>query len=196
MRVIAPGIFFTALLVLGSGCQVSGPPTGPNAVTLQIPDREAFLDATLTLLRKHDFPPERVDRTAGLIVTRPSTGKQWFEFWRQDSQGAYQVFESSIHTIRRTITIRLEPTAETPDTHRLSVAVEKERYSAPERQITTASGALAIYSERLPTTEGLLAARTAGEHWVPLGRDGRFERYLLERIGRLAGAEQVGAPAP
>lgn len=153
-------------------------------MTVQIPDREAFIDATLTLLREHDLPPQRVDRQDGLVVTRPTTGQQWFEFWRRDSQGGYQLLESSIHTIRRIVTVRVAPTdVETAqDAFNVSVRVDKERYSAPERQVTTASGALAIYSERLPTTEGLLASKAAGEHWVPLGRDVLLERYLLERI--------------
>ena len=158
------------------------------ATPLRIVDRDGFLDATLTLLRERDFTPERVDRRAGLVVTRPATGQQWFEFWRQDSQGLYQLVESSIHTVRRTVTVRVQPydSGDAPsDTYRLSVQVDKERYSAPERQVTTASGALAIYSERLPTTEGLLAAKAAGEHWVPLGRDALLERFLLKRIAAL-----------
>jgi hypothetical protein len=153
-------------------------------MVLRVPDRDAFLDATLTLLRERDFPPERVDRAEGLVVTRPSTGQQWFEFWRRDSLGGYQLFESSIHTIRRIVRVRVNPVdPEKPgQTYHVSVQVDKERYSAPERQVTTASGALAIYSEHLPTTEGLLAAKTEGEHWVPLGRDLPFELYLLDKI--------------
>lgn len=153
-------------------------------MALRIPDQDAFLNATLTLLREHDFPPDRVDRTAGLVITRPSTGKQWFELWRRDSIGGYQLFESSIHTVRRIVTVRVDPAevGDAPDAFQVSVQVDKERHSAPERQVTTASGALAIYSERLPTTEGLMAARTEGEHWVPLGRDALFERYLLDQL--------------
>ncbi|MFQ5806236.1 MAG: hypothetical protein ACE5I3_07295 [Phycisphaerae bacterium] len=169
---------------------------------LRIPDRDAFLAATLTLLRERDFPPEQVDRTEGLVVTRPSTGQQWFEFWRRDSLGGYQLFESSIHTVRRIVTVRLAPAdAPSPDGNfRVSVRVDKERYSAPERQVTTASGALAIYSERLPTTEGLLASKVHGEHWVPLGRDLPLELYLLDKIaGVLPGVMPVTEgekPAP
>lgn len=177
-----------------AGCQAPPAPDGPTQMALRIPDRDAFLETAMTLLRERDFPPQRVDRDQGVVVTRPATGQQWFEFWRQDSRGAHQLFESSLHTIRRIVTVRLHPVdAESPpDTYRVSVRVDKERYSAPERQVTTASGALAIYSERLPTTEGLIAAKTEGEHWVPLGRDLPLEQYLVDKI---AGALPEVTPA-
>lgn len=190
MRVIARTVFFAAavffLVGLLSGCQASPPPGGPTQITLGIPDREAFIDATLSLLRRRDFAPERVDRGAGVVVAQPSTGQQWFEFWRHDSLGGYQLLESSIHTVRRVVNVKMDPLEpEQPDNKfRVSVQVDKQRYSAPERQVTTASGALGIYSERLPTTEGLLASRAEGEHWIPLGRDAQLERCLLDVIAR------------
>lgn len=162
------------------------------------------------------MPPERVDRDAGLIITRPTTGGQWYEFWRVDSQGGYNVLESSLHTVQRRAAIELTPIGAAGDAddqaaapsdaarsaaaadaaagdgsgapgvrsgrYRVTVQVDKERYSAPERQITSASGALAIYSDRVPTTEGLRRSQSRGEHWVPLGRDGLLEAYLLARI--------------
>ena len=208
MPLIARAIFFSsaAFFLLGglAGCQMPPAPTGPTEVRLRIPDRDAFIDRTLTLLRERDFTPRRVDRDAGVLVTEPTTGQQWFEFWRHDSIGGYQLLESSIHTVRRTVTVNLEPVdVEDPgDEFRVRVQVDKERYSAPERQVTTASGALAIYSEHLPTTEGLAAARTAGEHWVALGRDAQLESYLLDKIAgattdaRPASPPPQSAPAP
>jgi hypothetical protein len=63
--------------------------------------------------------------------------------------------------------------------------------------VTTASGALAIYNERLPTTEGLRGAASRGEHWVPLGRDVLLEGYLLDRIAaRLPEVEPVPVSEP
>ncbi len=195
-------IFFSAavffLVGLLGGCQVSPPPNGPTQIILGIPDREAFIDETLSLLRRRNFTPERVDRGAGVVVTRPSTGQQWFEIWRRDSIGGYQLLESSIHTVRRIVSVQLDPLEpEQPDDKfRVSVRVDKQRYSAPERQVTTASGALAIYSERLPTTEGLLASRTKGEHWVPLGRDVQLELYLLDMITRATAGVAVLSEQP
>ena len=179
------------LLVAAWGCQVSPQPTGSTAMQLRISDPDAFLDSAMTVLRERDFQPKRLDREAGTLVTYPTTGQQWFEFWRTDSQGGYQLLESSLHSIRRYVVVSLRPTEvsdEASDSYELTVEVQKQRYSAPDRQITTASSALAIYSERLPTTEGLKAARTAGAHWVPLGRDQQLELFLLDKF---AAAGQV-----
>ena len=163
------------------GCQMSPQPSGPTEVLLTIPDREAFISQAMTILRERDFTPERVDRKAGLVITAPTTSRQWFEFWRCDGTPGYELFESSIHTVRRAVTINVAK-QDSNNQCLVSVQVDKERYSAPERQVTTASSALSIYSERLPTTEGLKLARTEGEHWVPLGRDPELEVYLLDKI--------------
>ena len=173
------------------GCQAPGQPEGPTEMVLCIPDHEAFVEASLSVLRRHDFPPEYVDRAHGVVITQPATSGQWFEFWRRDSQGAYQGLEASLHTMRRVVTVSVEPTGgEAPDEYRLAVRVDKSRYSAPERQVTTASGALGIYNERLPTTEGLRAARTRDAHWVPMGRDALLEEYLLGRLAAAVPAEE------
>ena len=179
-RTVWLAVLVTPLLL--TGCQAPPTATEPTQMVLRIPDRDAFVDASLTILREYDFPPQRVDRARGLIVTGRTTGGQWFEPWRVDSQGPYQVLESSLHTIGRTATVTLEPTETSDDRYRVAVQVDKSRYSAPERQITTASGALAIYSERIPTREGLRRAQSHDASWVPLGRDPLLEGYLLAKL--------------
>ncbi len=202
MLAARPWIFFVGLAALAhAGCQVPPQPTGPSGLVLRVPDYEAFFDSALTLLREHDFHPRLVDRVAGLAVTHPSTGSQWFEFWRGDSRGGYQLLESSLHTIRRTVQLSVRPEepaepepggeSEGTDRYRVSLEVYKERFSSPQRQVTTASGALQIYSERLPTEEGLRAARVRGDHWVPLGRDVLLEEYLLGRLRSVRPEVQV-----
>ena len=183
LRRLIPVASLSSILLLTTACQAPPAASGPTDMVLRIPDREAYLDASLSILRQCDLPPERVDRERGLIVTHRTTSGQWFEPWRVDSQGPYQVLESSLHTIGRVVTVSMQPLAEGPaDCRRITVRVDKSRYSAPERQITTASGALAIYSETIPTTEGLRRARTPGAHWVPLGRDALLEAYLLAKL--------------
>lgn len=192
------------LLALLCGCQTPPQPDGPTEMTLRIVDRDAFFDETLTVLRESDFRPQQLDRVEGVAIAGPSTGGRWFEFWRLDNQDPYQALENNLHTIRRLVIVRVSP-ASGPTTqpevsgeifatpapadqlYRVGVTVEKSRYSAPDRQLTTAVGSMAIYSSRLPTEEGLRNARAAGEHWVPLGRDQALEELLLARIADRAG---------
>lgn len=210
-RVIGIGLL-GALAAGAAGCQTPPQPSGQTERVLHVVDYEQFLDDSLSLLRRCDFAPAYVDRSRGLIISKPATSGQWFEFWRVDSAGGYQKLESSLHTMRRVVTVRVEPVdvggptmpASSPATrpaatqpavehapgpYRVAVEVEKSRYSAPERQVTTASGALAIYSERLPTTEGLRGARSRHDAWVPLGRDGSLEGLLLQRLAGLPSAD-------
>lgn len=208
VRYVLP-TFLLAALVFSVGCEAPRA-GGPTETVLRLADRDAFIDATLTVLRENDFRPQQVDRVEGLAIAGPSTSGQWFEFWRSDSQGAYQSLESSLHTMRRLAIIRVTPAAVSSEAasqpgaptvagdglFRVSVTVEKSRYSASERQLTTAAGALAIYSSQLPTEEGLRNARTIGEHWVPLGRDVLLEQWFLERFAGLAGSVPTDLPQP
>lgn len=177
-----------AMLCL-AGCQAPRAADDPTQIMLHVVDRDVFLDRALTTLREHDFQPRELDRERGVAVAGPTTGKQWFEFWRRDVRGAYEQLEASLHTIRREVTLRLESAGAAQETYKLTVQVDKARFSSPERQVTTASGALGIYSERLPTTEGLRNSHHALDHWIPLGRDLRMESYLLAQIVAATRAE-------
>ena len=175
-----------AILVFLAGC--TAPRVGgPTTATLQIGDRDEFINRTLTLLRENELPPRFVDRELGRIETRRSTGGQWFEPWRSDVIGGYQILESTLHTIGRTATISLDQTPN-DDQVQVTVNVQKERYSAPERQVTTASGALGIYNESVPTYSGLRGRTGRFETWVTLGRDPLLEEQLLSQMKVLARA--------
>lgn len=186
MRGLILILLAAGLVVTGTACQAPAQPGGPTQMVLRIDDYETYFDDALTLLREHDFAVSRADRDRGTVVTRPTTSGQWFEIWRGDSRGGYNVLESSLHTMRRTISVTIAQRPGGPaGEYDVTVEAQKERFSSPERQVTTASGALQIYSERLPTTEGLRAGRGRGDHWVALGRDELLEQYLLDRLARL-----------
>lgn len=188
MRISGIATIVVLAMIIGvSGCQAPAARVETTARLIELTQRDEFIDDALTFLREHDFTPDIVDRELGILLTEPSTSGQWFEFWRSDVHGRYQMFEASIHTIRRSIRVELAPRPEQGETaYDLMVQVDKERFSSPQRQVTNTLSALGIYSERIPTREGLLAARQQGDHWVALGRDGPFEDYLLERIAMLA----------
>ena len=194
-----------AATLLIAGCHAPAQPTGPSEIALHVPDYDEFFDASLSLLRRYDFPPDRVDRTRGLIVSHPTTSGQFFEWWRIDSRGSYQVAESSLHTMRRIVTVNIEPVtvstgipsgtgvppaepvpaiADAGDLYRIRVQVDKSRYTAPERQVTTTSGILVMYSGNVPTVEGERGPQSRFAAWVPLGRDPLLEQFLLERLAK------------
>jgi hypothetical protein len=180
------------LLALLAGCQAPVPPGGPTERVVTISDYERFVDDALTLLRLNNFTPDYVDRARGVILSEPETSGQWFEPWRRDAQGAYQLTEASLHTIRRMVTIHVMPLddeAGAAASYRLTVRVNKSRYSAPERQITTASGALNMYSIRTPTVYGERGKASQRVHWVPLGRDALLESYFVEQLAAKTGAQ-------
>lgn len=164
----------------------------------------------MTVLREHDFAPRQLDRESGLVVAGPSTSGQWFECWRQDTRGGYNFLEANLHTVRNTVTLRLDPATggegaatsaptsgeaaksePTSATYRLSVQVDKERLSALERQVTTTGAALTIFSERAPTEEGFRDKLGATRQWVRKGRNEPLEVYFLQRIIEATQAEQM-----
>ncbi len=182
--------------LLLTGCHAPPTASGPTELVVHVSDREVLMERVATLLRERDFAPQRFDTHEGLIVSKPSTSQQWFEFWRHDAIGAYQLFEASIHTIRRIVTVHFRTLPDDPQACQVQIEVAKQRYSAPERQVTTSSGALGIYSERLPTTRGRLERKADVEHWVSLGRDVLLERYLADLIARAAERSETASAAP
>ncbi len=204
-RPVQGGAAISALvagMTILAGCQSPASPVQPTAMVVRIADYDGFVDEALSVLRERDFRPDRVDRERGVITAGPTTSAQWFELWRSDTPAGYERLESSLHTIRRKVRVDLEyvgaaPTAGTPgadaggERYRLSVQVDKERYNTPSRQVTTASGALAIYSENLPTDEGVRRATAADARWTPLGRDGQLEGELLARLVDASSAAPV-----
>ncbi len=166
------------------GCMDPPSEYGPVQADVFVEDEyhfEELWDTTLRVLRQWNLEPDRQDPRAGVITTKPITSQQWFEFWRYDAIGPYQWAEASLHTIQRVAVVKIDRTEER-GRYRVTVKVEAFRHSSPERQVTTPSGALIMYSEKLPTEDGELLEPWEAVHWVRLGRDPRMEGVLLRRI--------------
>jgi hypothetical protein len=177
----------TALLFLAfwTGCERPIRPEGPTAVAVTNEDVEPIWDAALSVLRKHEFQPERQDRAMGVIETLPTTSKQWFEFWRRDVAEKYDVAEASLQTIQRKATIRIIRGAGGPT---LEVQVDVYRLEESESQVTSASSAIHAFSGALPNAEGRLTRDPlTRRNWVHLGRDTAMETRLLGSILSRAG---------
>lgn len=189
MRIISLVLIVVAL---AAGCQRPTPPESPTATTITDEDVQPLWDTALAVLIKHDFRPDRQDRTAGVITTHPTTSKQWHEPWRQDVADSYSLGEASLHTIQRQATVRFirnsattQPVGApaTAENWSIDVQVDVYRLSVPEYQITSSSSAIRAFNADLPTVTGEKVADARGaRRWVPLGRDGAMEERILSRI--------------
>jgi len=186
IRFIAKRACASALVAAGwmvgvgqAGCSRPVPPETATTSEINESDREYLWDATLSVLRKMDFQPDRQDRAQGVITTLPTTSKQWHEPWRQDVKGGYELAQASLHTIRRQVTVRFVREG----AWRVDVQVDVYRLNVPESQITSASSAIQSFSGVLPTTEGTyLGGEQAARDWTFLYRDGAMEARILNRI--------------
>ncbi|UCG34326.1 MAG: hypothetical protein JSU68_06745 [Phycisphaerales bacterium] len=168
------------------GCASPAQPTARTAALLSVSDDDAFerlWDASTRVLRRNHLRPTREDRGAGVIQSQPAVTQSWFEFWRRDVVDGYSFAEAQLHSIRRAACIKMDR-SEDPDQYIVSVRVDKERLSTPERQVTSAAGAIQMFGSGVPTTRGRMVAAAEARSWTPLGRDGNLEARLLAEIIR------------
>src|SRR5262245_16283541 len=152
-RIAAIGRSATLLFVLSAACQRPVLTTQPTEMVVDEQELSALWDASLNVLRKFDFQPDRQDKAMGIIVTLPTTTMQWGEFWRQDVADGYSYAEASMHTIQRQVTVRFPKNGE----RKIDVQVDVYRLSMPESQITSASSVIQSFSGVLPDTQGNFA---------------------------------------
>lgn len=138
-------------------------------------------EAAREVLRRQRFEIDRLDRRAGVIVTRPLTSQSAFEFWRHDVDTSYDLLESTLNAIRRRVTVRVAA-GEGDGQAEIDVVVIKERLARPERQFSSSTQAYNFFGDSLPGTAGQLRLGPESEYWIELGRDPAMENYLADRI--------------
>ncbi len=176
---------------LVAGCHGPVQSEAPTAAVVRVPDQQHldFLwDTCVRVLRRHWLEPDRQDRHAGVIATRPVTVPNWFEFWRPDMPRGFEFGEANLSTIRRAAEVQIKP-LEAADEYRLTMEVSLERHSTPERQVTTAAGAIQIFNTKLPIYTGEMIQEGQAVRWIPLGRDVLLEVTLLDSILAYYGGE-------
>ncbi len=184
-------LFVTAAALVLAGCTAHRPLH--TQVDVSLGDEEAyrqFWQHTIKSVRHFGYELDRVDPAAGVITSKPETSKQWFEFWRNDTLGAEQVAEASLHTIRRQIRLTVQPLA-SKNEYLVDAIVNIQREERPERQITTPSNVIQAFTPRLPTEEKTASAAEGRVYWADLGRDPELEAALLRQIARWPGAKVI-----
>jgi len=143
---------------------------------------DAMSAAETTLTRMH-FDIEKADPIRGIIRTRPLTGAQFFELWRSDNVGPAHVAEASLHTIRRSVELRLQPSG---NQVRIDCTVRVQRLSLPENEVASVSQAYRMYSRSTATLQRLELEPEQRENlaWIDLGDDPTLAARILKRIAQ------------
>jgi hypothetical protein len=184
MRRILGGLVLVAAATL-VGCVRAPDARFPNPLPLSSSDPATVDKVARRVLLELRFDVLHPDSKDGRVVTAPLVGDSWFEFWRGDTVGRFQRTESSLHTIRRTVTLTVTPAG---TGSQLAVKVAKERLSTPGVSPASVGQTYNIFS---PSRTDLARQDEFKETYftyVPMGRDEALEQVILERIqSRLGG---------
>jgi len=134
-------------------------------------------------LNKMYFVIDKADAEAGVVRTRPLTAAQWFEFWRSDNVGLFNGAEANVQSIRRTAELNIGK-----DEGQLCIRceVKVQRFSLLEHEIRGSGRVYEAFSrsEHAFQEMKLNPEQKKQAAWIDLGRDGRLETKILERIER------------
>jgi hypothetical protein len=144
------------------------------------------------VVREQQARRTNLEWTEGRIETAPQSGATIFEPFRHDSVGAFNRWESTFQTIRRTAVIRVIPNQ---GGFLVEVIVNKELENLPHPEHATAGSATFFSDGSLPTKRAGDVNRLASSpRWISLGRDPALEsRMLMEMHARLSGVTTSGS---
>jgi len=169
------------LLFVLTGCQLEPQQQAVKPVCVTGMNKQAALAAAEDVLVRMHFVIEKLDVQAGYIRTRPLMGAQSFEFWREDNVGRFNRLQSNLHTIRRTVEMRV---SESPGQLCIAPVVSVERMSLPERDAYNLSQASTMFtgSDNSMQQLRLYPDQRAQMEWIDLGRDSRLEEKITTRL--------------
>ncbi|NIA07389.1 MAG: hypothetical protein GWP14_07120 [Actinobacteria bacterium] len=180
-RTIAITILLTAMLI---GCTEQRRPRW-QAIAVEQASFDDIWTVCLASLKDRGLSVDRQDRRFGLIVSEPVVGKQFFEFWRGDTASSDDLLTSSLHTVRRIVSIHV--VSQGPLQFEVRVEAQAQRVSIPSDQLdSTAEAFEMIRAHGVPAAPSRrdYARPQAEPIWVDIGREHALEQYILEDIAR------------
>jgi len=180
----AKGTLLSMLLVfILSGCSSPERPSTPDRSPAQsrfAVTRPAVMEIAEDVITRMNFTIDKFDPNSGIIITRPLPGAQFFEFWRSENIGTKNWINSNLHSIRRTVECRVG-TSGRDDTE---CTVKIQRFSIPERQVTSSTRAYEMFSRSNPAMQRLQLNPEQERRmaWIDMGTDTELEREIVRRI--------------
>lgn len=171
-------------LLLLAGCATAPKPASEdgsvNILDTSMDEAMAAAEAALTRMQ---FVVEKADLDQGVIRTKPLTGAQFFEFWRSDNVGPADTLQANLHTLRRSVELRLRPQG---NQVRIDCRVHVERLSLPANEIASISQAYRLHSGSSATIQRLELEPEQRDRlaWMDQGDDPALAERILQRIAR------------
>ncbi|MCP4454072.1 MAG: hypothetical protein GY809_21645, partial [Planctomycetes bacterium] len=156
-------------------------PAESRTLTFPNTDVPKTMDAAEKILERMHFTISQMDTSTGRLVTNPLSGAQFFEFWRMDAANSKSMAESSLHTLRRSVSLEFSETGTGVSTQ---CHVLTERLNVPNREIAGHSRAYSMLTESsdIEPTMKLSQSQKDQMAWVPLGYDPDLAQSILFRI--------------
>jgi hypothetical protein len=160
-------------------------PVDPEFLSLQIVDA---LDDYFRVANEQWVRRDNVQGALeGIYTTYPQVSGTSFEPWRGDATRGFERLQSTIQTIRRTATVRVNPEEAG---YKIEVLVIKEQEDVDQAQNSTAGAAAQRHDGTIVRNENQQRQLPVTLGWYEVGRDQDLERRIMSGIlGRVTEVE-------
>lgn len=172
--------FCACALVLAGCAQPQRETTAGQVCAPDIGKAETMAIVEDVLANMH-FTIEKADIQSGVIRTRPLSGAQFFELWRNDNVGPDSNLQANLHTIRRIAELDVSQNA---GQVRIGCIVRVQRLSLPERDISSSARGYEMFSRSSSVVQRLELYPEQGKNkaWIELRNDVPLAKEILSRI--------------
>jgi hypothetical protein len=145
--------------------------------------RADIMQAAQETLGEMHFVIDKFDVRSGVVHTEPLRAAQFFELWRSDNVGSFNVAEANLNAIRRFAEVRA---TQVQDGFDVDCNVWVQRLSLPENEVASVSRAYQMHSRSTRSVQRFELTRQQQRSmtWIDLGRDEALEAKILHLIAR------------
>jgi hypothetical protein len=163
----------------------------PDPKCLSGVDINSAMKSSEMVLVGMNFVIDKQDTTLHIMTTKPQAGSQFFELWRKDNVGGYNMAQSNLHSIQRTVELGFN---EIQGQVCIVCTVKRERLSIPEKQLDSAGKAYSLYTTGDQTMQNMTlnAEQEKMMDWIDIGRDSRLEKVILDKIDKKITGKKKG----
>ena len=168
-------------VVVFAGCSAPEQVVSSDPVCLPGVEVPEAMEAARTVLDRMQFTMEKYDTQAHYIRTRPLSGAQFFQVWRQDNASSYTSAEANLKSLRRVVEIEVNPFANRTC---IRCRVYVQQLSIPEEPIEGVLRMAGSYTDSSSKNQTLrLEGRQLEEmEWLDNGPDRALEQKIIEKI--------------